>query len=203
WGTPTIDVSEGRRQLICNGWRHIGGYDLDTGEELWKLEGGGDIPVPTPIVAHDLIFSTNAHGRQKPIYAIDVAAEGKLTINSEFMAWNSNSLGIYMQTPLVYDTLLYCCKDNGVLTAFDSGTGDQIYRERVGSGDSGYTASMVAADGKLYVTSEEGEVSVIRAGPEFEVLAVNELGEECMATPAISAGVLYFRTRGHLIAIGE
>lgn len=108
-----------------------------------------------------------------------------------------------MQTPLVYDTLLYCCKDNGVLTAFDSGTGEQIYRERVGDGTTGYTASMVTADGKLYVTSEEGEVSVIRAGPEFEVLAVNDLGEECMATPAISAGVLYFRTRGRLLAIGE
>jgi len=77
WGTPTVDVSNGRRQLICNGWRHIGGYDLDTGKELWKLEGGGDIPVPTPIVAHDLIFITNAHGRSAPVYAIDAAAEGQ------------------------------------------------------------------------------------------------------------------------------
>ncbi|MCZ6599069.1 MAG: PQQ-binding-like beta-propeller repeat protein, partial [Planctomycetota bacterium] len=70
WGSPTVDVREGRSQVIVNGFKHIGGYDLRTGAELWKLEGGGDIPVPTPIVAHDLVFITNAHGTMAPIYAI-------------------------------------------------------------------------------------------------------------------------------------
>ena len=83
WSTPTVDVRNGRRQVIVNGYRCIASYDLDTGEELWSLEGGGDIPVPTPIVAHDLIYITNAHGRMAPILAIDALASGRLTMDAE------------------------------------------------------------------------------------------------------------------------
>ncbi len=107
-----------------------------------------------------------------------------------------------MQTPLVYGYEVYACSDGGVLGCFDAGTGELIYRERLGDGTTGFSASAVAADGKLYFTGESGEVHVVRPGPDFEVIAVNELGETCMATPAISEGVLFFRTRGHLIAVG-
>jgi outer membrane protein assembly factor BamB len=80
-------------------------------------------------------------------------------------------------------------------------TGEPRYRERVGDGNTGFTASMVGGDGKLYATSEEGTVHVVKAGTSFQVLAKNELGETCMATPAISDGVLYWRTRSNLVAI--
>jgi outer membrane protein assembly factor BamB len=204
WSTPTVDVREGRAQVICNGYKHIGAYDLRTGAELWKLKGGGDIPVPTPIVAHDLVFITNAHGQAAPILAIDANAKGTLSMNpeeSEFTAWSDLRKGNYMQTPLVYGEFLYCCNDAGILTCFDAGTGEEVYRERLGSGRSGFTSSGVAADGKLYFTSEEGEVHVVAEGYEFEQLATNALGEEHMASPAISEGMLLFRTRGHLVAI--
>ena len=194
-------MREGRSQVICNGWKHIGGYDLETGAELWKLRGGGDIPVPTPIVAHDLIFITSSHGRQQPIYAIDVGAEGTLTTDHEQMAWSQERHGNYMQTPLVYGYNLYCCSDAGILGCYDSGTGELRYRERIASGGFGFTASMVAADDKLYATRENGEVFVLRPGDEFEILAQNDLGEKSMATPAISAGVIYWRTRSHIVAI--
>ena len=85
WGAPTVDVREGRAQLICNGYRHMGGYDLVSGEELWKLSGGGDIPVPTPVVSGDLVYLTNAHGRLAPILAIDVAASGELTLEGRHL----------------------------------------------------------------------------------------------------------------------
>lgn len=204
WGTPTVDLGEDRRQVIVNGYKHIGGYDFDTGEELWKLEGGGDIPVPTPVVAHGMVFITNAHGRMAPILAISATAEGEFTMkpkDSEHMIWSIERGGNYMQTPLVYGDLLYCCKNNGVLSVFDARTGTRAYRERLGSGTTGFSASGVAADGKLYFTSEEGEVYVIKAGEEFDLLAVNEMGETCMATPAISAGVMFFRTRSQLVAV--
>ncbi len=203
WSTPTVDVRADRRQVICNGYKHIGGYDLDTGAELWKLTGGGDAPVPAPVVAHDLIFITNAHGRLAPIYAILVDAAGQLDAEHEKMAWYSPNRGNYMQTPLVYGEELYCCSDSGILACYDAGTGEAHYRERLGSGDTGFTASMVAGDGKLYATSEEGAVHVIAAGTTYEHLATNELGETCMATPAVSEGVLYWRTRGHVVAVGE
>jgi outer membrane protein assembly factor BamB len=108
-----------------------------------------------------------------------------------------------MQTPLVYGDYLYVCRDNGVLSVYDARTGERKYQQRLADGKTGFTASAVAANDKIYFTSEEGSVYVIKAGPVFELLAENTLGETAMATPAISEGVLFFRTRGHLVAVGS
>jgi outer membrane protein assembly factor BamB len=204
WGSPTVDVRKGRSQVIVNGYKHIGGYDLATGKGIWNLEGGGDIPVPTPVVAHDLIFITNAHGRSSPILAISVHAEGKLEMaakDSQHTVWSIPRRGNYMQTPLVYGGLLYCRRDSGSLACYVASTGELVYRERLGAGRTGFTGSGVAADGKLYFPSEEGEIHVVKAGRKFEVLAVNELGETCLSSPALSAGTLFFRARHHLYAV--
>ncbi len=204
WSTPTVHVGDGRRQVICNGFQHIGGYDLDTGEELWILQGGGDIPVPTPIVGDGRIFVTNAHGTMAPIYAIRTDAEGDLLPDdeeSDGVDWFLPRRGNYMQTPLLHDGRLYLAGDSGVLSCLEAASGETVYRQRLGSGSSGFSASVVAGDGKLYATSEEGVVYVVELGEEFILLDVNELGETCMATPAISDGVIYFRTRGHLVAV--
>ncbi len=204
WSSPTIDVRAGRSQVIVNGYQHIGGYDLRTGEELWKLVGGGDIPVPTPIIAHDLLFITNAHGKMAPIYAINPMASGTISTEAtEQIPWMHPRRGNYMQTPLVYGDHLVCCTDNGILSCYDARTGKEIYRERLGGGGMGFTASIVAGDDKIYATSEDGEIYVAKAGPEFEILAVNQMDETCMASPAIVDGTIYFRTRGHVVAIGK
>ncbi len=207
WSTPTVHASPGRTQVIVNGYKHIGGYELSTGNELWKMKGGGDIPVPTPIVAHDLIFITNAHGAAAPVYAIRTSASGEFAISeaepsNAHVAWSHMKTGNYMQTPLVYVDLLYCCRDSGIMACYDARTGEKKYRERLSDGI-GYTASPVAGDGKIYFTSEEGDVHVLQTGPEFKRLATNKMGEICMATPAISEGILFFHTQGHLVAIGR
>ena len=206
WCTPTIHTSERGSFLLVNGWKHIGGYDASTGKEIWKLRGGGDIPVPTPIVAHGLVFITNAHGPLSPIYAIRLGATGDISLeanatSNDHVVWSIKRGGAYMQTPLVYGDYLYSCRDNGVLSCFRARTGDLLYQERLGKGSGGFSASPVAADGKLYFSSETGDVYVVRAGPDFKLLAVNSFNEVVMATPAISEGNLYFRTRNHLIAI--
>jgi outer membrane protein assembly factor BamB len=210
WSTPTVfrGSGSGRAQVVVNGWKHIGGYDVATGKELWRLTGGGDIPVPTPVVGHGLIFITNAHGRMSPIYAIRADASGDISLTgdataSRHIAWSQTRGGAYMQTPLVYGDYLYNCRDNGVLSCYQATTGKRVYEERLGTGRTGFTASSVAADGKLYFTSEEGEIFVVKAGPVFQVLSVNTMGEICMATPALSQGALFFRTQGHLVAIAE
>lgn len=205
WSTPTVHIGPERAQIVCNGWKHIGGYALSDGEELWRAAPGGDIPVPTPIVAHGLIYITNAHGRAAPILAIKEGARGMVSFadeQKEFLAWGTTSRGNYMQTPLVYGDLAYFCRDNGVVTCFDAVSGEQHYSERLDEGRAGYTSSPVAGDGKLYFTSEEGTVITVKAGKTFEVLARSALGEEHMATPAISEGVVYFRSRDHLTAVG-
>jgi outer membrane protein assembly factor BamB len=208
WSTPTIDSRADRTQIIVNGFKHAGGYDFETGKELWILRGGGDIPVPTPIIAHDLIFLTSAHGRMAPIYAIRPNATGDISLaqgstNNAHIVWSVPRRGNYMQTPIVYGDYLYCCNDAGVLTCYRSTTGDVLYSERLGAGGTGFTASAVAGDGKLYFTSEQGDVYVIKAGPKFELLSKNDLDEVCMATPAVSQGSLFFRTRHHLIAVAK
>lgn len=201
WSTPTVHDGA----LIVNGWKHIGGYDARTGKEVWRLKGGGDIPVPTPVVAHGLIFITNAHGALAPLYAVRLGAAGELAPPTpdqpgEHLAWFHPREGAYMQTPLVYGEHLYVCRDNGTLACFEAKTGRKLYQERLASG-SGFTASGVAADGKLYYASEPGKVYVVKAGQEFKLLASNAMGDLCMATPAISEGTLFIRTRGHVVAV--
>lgn len=208
WSTPTVHVGAGRAQVLVNGYRHIGGYDLASGKEIWRMTGGGDIPVPTPIAAHGLIFFTNAHGPAAPIIAVKETATGDISLaagatSNQHVAWSQPRDGAYMQTPLVWGELLYVCRDNGALSAYDARTGRRLYQQRLGDGRAGFTASAVAAAGRIYYTSEEGDVYVVKAGPEFELLGTNRLGEVTMATPAIADGVVFFRTRDHLIAIGE
>lgn len=205
WSTPTVHVSAERSQVICNGWKAIAGYDLRTGEALWTAEPGGDIPVPTPVVSNGVAFITNAHGRYQPIYAIDLEANGHVSLEEgedEFMLWGIKKRGNYMQTPIVYGDAAFFCRDNGMLSCYDAMGGERLFAERLDEGRSGYTASPVGGDGKLYITSEEGSVITVRAGRSFEVLARSDLGEEFMSTPAISEGTIYFRSRGHLTAIG-
>jgi outer membrane protein assembly factor BamB len=208
WSTPAVVSMNGREQVIVNGWKHIGGYDLETGKEVWRMTGGGDIPVPTPITGLGLVFITNAHGKMSPIYAIRPTATGDISLkegetSNAHVAWSYARDGAYMQTPILYGDILYVCRDNGVLSAFDAKTGQRHYQTRLGNGSTGFSASAIAAAGRLYYTSEDGDVYVVKAGPAFELLATNSLGEVAMATPAISEGALIFRTRGHLLSIGE
>jgi outer membrane protein assembly factor BamB len=207
WSTPAIVEGSSRTELVLNGYKHTGGYDPLTGKELWRLGGGGDIPVPTPITAHELIFLSSAHGGKRPLRAIRLGATGDITPENDadsakHIAWHLPRAGIYMQTPLVYGDYLYACADNGLLNCYEARTGKHIYRERLGQGASGFTASPVAGDGKLYFTSEDGDIYVVRSGEKFELLATNAMNEVCMATPAISDGSLIVRTQNHVYAIG-
>jgi outer membrane protein assembly factor BamB len=207
WSTPTVHEGEKRTQIIVNGFKHIGGYDFKTGKELWKIAGGGDIPVPTPVVAHDMVFINSAHGRLSPVYAIKLDAVGDISLteentSNESIAWSVRRGGAYMQTPLIYGDYLYNLQSNGLLTCFNALTGEQIYREQLGK-MTGFSASGVAADGKLYFSSEDGDVFVVKAGPELEIISTNAMKDICMATPAISEGALYFRTHHYLIAVSD
>ena len=206
WGTPTVVEHGGRTQVIVNGWHRIAGYDVNTGAELWWMRGGGDIPVPTPIVAHGLVFITNAHGRMSPIYAIRLDAEGDISLedgqtSNEYVVWSRPRRGAYIPTPIVYGDHLYIGNDVGILTCYDAKTGEQVYRQRIAGRRDAYSASPVAADGRLYFTTEEGHIHVLKAGAEFELLASNSMGGVCLATPAISNQMMIVRTSKHLYGI--
>ncbi len=206
FSTPTVMPYTARGaegwQVVVNGWRHIGGYDLKTGRELWKLQGVGDIPVPTPVFLDGLAVITNAHGQGRPIFAIRTDAAGDLTKNPAAIAWTQERAGNYTQTPLLHSGLGYFCFDNGVLTVYRLATGERLYQQRLGGGASGFSSSPVAAGGRLYITNEEGHSFVLALGSQYRLLAENDLGETVMATPAISGDVLYIRSARRLFAIG-
>lgn len=209
WSTPTVVPGPAGPELVTNATNRIVAYDPATGSELWSLRGNSEIAVPTPFLAHGLIYVTSGYRPIQPIYAIRPGSRGDITLaedqtRSDAIAWSTRKGGPYMPTPIVYGDDLYTCANNGVLTCYDARTGEQRYRTRMGGRGKGYafTASPVAADGRLYFTSEDGEVYVVKAGPEFELLAINEVGDVCMATPAIADGMFYLRTQRFVMALG-
>lgn len=206
WATPNIYFYNGRPAIAVNGYQHRGGYDLQTGEEVWWMSGGGDVPIPAPVLYGNLIFFNSAHGRQSPILAIRTDATGKIGYPEEgrqdsSIAWFMERGGAYMQTMLVYRDLLYNMRWNGNLSCFNASTGEEVYRETVKP--ESFVASPVAADGRIYLVSEQGEVHIIEAGPQYRELEVIPLGEVTLSTPAISDRMIIFRTIDHLIAVGS
>jgi outer membrane protein assembly factor BamB len=207
WSTPNIYFDGDRTCIAVNGYKHRGGYDFDTGEEIWWMSGGGDIPIPTPVTGNGLVYFNSAHGRQSPILAIKTNARGDITleddeIRNEYVKWSVKRGGSYMQTLLIYEGLLYNLGWNGSLDCYDAVSGEKIYDEKLGRAES-FTASPVASDGKIYIVNERGKVYTIESGINFNVLAENKLHDTCMVTPAITDDILFFRTESQLIAVSK
>jgi outer membrane protein assembly factor BamB len=207
WGTPTIATSEGRAEMVTNGTKAIRGYDPDTGKELWTLGPNSEITCTTPVFGHGLIFVTAGYPPVQPIYAIKMGSKGDLTLkdgkdSSESIAWSKKTGGSYLPSPIIYGDYLYLVNNNGVFTAYEAKTGNRAYQQRVGPGGT-FTASPIAAAGKLYIATEEGDVYVVKAGPQFEQLAKNSVGEPVLATPALSGDLLIVRGAKHLFAIAS
>ena len=208
WSTPTIATTGAQKIILANGWHQIAAYDFKSGAQIWTLDGGGDIPVPTPIVSGQLAYFTSAHGSFRPMRAIRLDSKGDISPASvgdtnSAIVWVHARAGNYMQTPIVLGDNLYACNDNGILTCFDAKSGKIHFSERLTRGNEGFTASPVSDTRHIYFPSENGNVFVVHANGHFNITATNKLGETCMATPALADGVLYFRTRDHLIAIGK
>jgi outer membrane protein assembly factor BamB len=133
WCTPAIYSKNGKTQVIANGYRQICGYEFETGKPIWRLSNGGDAPAPTPVIANDLIYLNSAHGTFSPIFVVKPDATGDITLDAEstknrYIVWSLKRGGAYMQTPLIYEGLLYNLQVNGLLTCFDALTGEIKYK---------------------------------------------------------------------------
>jgi hypothetical protein len=207
WATPTVYQSASHSEIVTQGTNFIRGYDPKTGAELWRLSGNSEVTVPTPIVWKDLIVVTNGYRGVQPIFAIRAGAKGDITLKgeetkSEAIAWSTKRGGPYIPTPVIYGDYLYVCLNNGVLAAYDMKTGERAWQERIAGKGGAFSASPVAGDGKIYLTSEDGDIFVVKAGAAYELLSTNPMGEVLMATPAISDGLIIVRGIKHLYAIG-
>jgi len=208
WGTPTVANTPSGPELVTNASNFIRGYDPRTGKELWRIGHSSKITAPTPIFSGELFVVASGRAPERPIFVVRPGAKGDLTLpagetSSQAIVWSRVGRGPYMPTPLIYKGLLYVLANNGVFDVYELSTGKEVYRERLADIGSGFSASPVAADDKIYLSSEDGEMMVIAAGTTFKQIAKNSMGELLMATPALSEGVMYVRSSASLFAIGR
>ena len=207
WSTPTIlEGPGGKAEIVTQATTFTRGYDAMTGKELWQYSGNSEVAIPTPIVGPGFVVITNGYRGVQPIIAVKPGATGDITLKAgetknEFIAWGMTRGGPYIPTPVIYRDQLYVLQNNGTLQAYKVTTGERIYQERLGGAAGSFSASLVAADGKIYASSEDGDVFVVKAGPAYELLAKNPVGEVLMATPAISDGLIIFRGQKNIVAI--
>ncbi len=206
WSSPVIWRNAKRTEIVTNAAQYARGYDPQTGAELWRLAKKSEVTIPAPVVGKDLVYITSGNRPIQPIFAIKAGASGDISLKdkeetNDFIAWSRMRGGPYMPTPILYGEYFYTCSNSGVLTCYEADSGKEIYKERMGG--TSYTASPVAANGRLYCTSEEGETRVVKAGPVFELLSINTLDDYCLATPAISNGMIFIRSQHYLWALGK
>ena len=207
WGTPVVLADgAGGAEIVTNGTT-IRGYDAASGAQLWRLAPNSEITVASPVVAGGVAYVTGGYPPVRPIYALKPGGRGDLTLPEgetagDRVLWSVSRGGTYIPTPIVYRGLLYVLQNNGRLVVHSAATGEPVYRARVGKG-AGFSSSPVAADGRLYFTSEQGVTYVARAGDSFRLLDTNELGEVVMSTPAISDGLMVIRGARHVYGLGE
>jgi outer membrane protein assembly factor BamB len=206
WATPVILRGSRGDELVTNGTK-VRGYDPNSGKLLWTLGPNSEITVGTPVVGRDVVYVTGGYPPVRPVYAVRAGARGDVSLVkgqtiSEAIAWSNDREGTYIPSPLLYRDVLYTFNSNGILTAYRAATGERLYRARVGGGGA-FAASPVAADGRLYFASEDGDVIVAGAGPEYVELGKHAMKEVIMATPAVSDGLIVIRTLGHVYGIGQ
>ena len=207
WGTPAVYRGRPSDEVITNGTT-IRSYNPRTGEELWTLGPNSEITVGSPIVNDDLVFVMAGYPPIRPIYAIRPGGRGSISLpegsdTNEWVVWSKDRGGTYIPSPIVYGDYLYTNANNGRLTTYDKKTGELVNRTRIGGVGGSYVASPVAADGRLYFSSEDGTIYVMSAGMSPQLLASNDMNDVIWATPAISDGLLVVRTLHYVYGIGD
>jgi outer membrane protein assembly factor BamB len=201
WGTPVAVRVADHDEIIVNGQGRVQAYDPASGRELWSCGGTTYEVIPTPVVGYGMVFC--ASGRAGPTLAIRPGGKGDVT--RSHLAWTSPRGSPFVPSPILVGEHLYTVNDMAsIVTAFEATTGRTVWQGRLGvARREGFSASPVAVDGKVFFTNDDGETFVLRAGPKFELLRVNVIGERTLASPALVDGRWYIRTDRHLVAIGK
>ena len=200
--TPSIVRTASITEIVINGADCVTGHDPETGQELWRANGLNPYNDP----ANRIVASTVVHddiivapSRERPLLILRAGGRGDVTTSHKMWEFNN---GPDVPTPVTDGTLLYVITDRGVVYALDLITGKPVYGpQRLEPGT--YSASPVLADGKIYITSEDGVASVFKAGPRFELLAANKMDDYTLSSVAIKDGQLFLRTASALWVIGQ
>jgi len=199
WSTPLLVRTAKRAELITTGNEAVISYDPATGRELWRHKGVESNAIPSPVASGDLVFIT-AGFPAKIAMAITLGGTGDL---ADSVVWKYNKGTAYVPSPILYGDYLYLTSDRGVLTCLDAKTGDVKYEGGRVPIPATFTASPVAFDGKILMTSEDGDTFVVKAGTKHEILGTNSVGEPVYASPAVAEGNIFIRGERNLYCIGS
>ena len=210
WSSPFIWKHAQRSEVVVIGRTHAVSYDPANGKELWRLRGLTGQSTPTPVAGDGLLYlATGSQGESnRPVFAVRPGASGDISLakgeeQNKFVAWFHPRASAYTSSPLVYLGRMYVVNDNGILTVFDSHTGKEIYKARAGGSGNTFSASPWAADGKIYLLSEDGHTFVIEAGDKYVELSKNSMDEMSLASPALAPDTIFLRTQTKLYRIGK
>lgn len=199
WSTPVLVRSAKGMELVAAAAEAIIAYDPGTGKELWRHKGLGSNAVTTPVVMNDLVIVTSG-SPHKVVLALKAGGSGDVTGTSQ-LAWTYNKGTAYVPSPILYGEYLYLMTGNGSISCLDAKTGQVQYEAARVPKATMFTSSPVAYEGKILITSEEGDTFVVQAGPKHQIVRTNSLGEPVYASPAISDGKLFIRGEKHLFCI--
>ena len=195
FSTPHIVEINGTPVLVSLGSKATYGYDPMTGKELWRIEEREAFSSSTrPVIGHGLLFYPTGF----PVGQLLAVRLDERPLTTGNIAWRFARGVPTKPSLLLVGDLLYMIGDNGIATAVEAKSGREVWRARVGGE---YSASPIAADGRVYFFSQEGKTTVIEAGREYKVLAENFLDEGFMASPAVDGRALVLRTKTHVYAI--
>jgi outer membrane protein assembly factor BamB len=200
--TPALLQYDGKTEIVITGGDCVTGHDPETGQELWRANGLNPLNdtnyriVASPVVNGNIVYAPT---RERPLLALRAGGRGDVTESHRLWSFDN---GPDVPTPVTDGRYFYVVNDRGIMWALDAESGKEIWgQQRVTPGT--YSSSPVLADGKIFVTSEDGVTTVVRAGEKFEILAENSLDDYSLSSPAISEGQIFMRTAGHLYCIGK
>jgi outer membrane protein assembly factor BamB len=196
WGTPVIVNVGGDKQVVVNGSASVIAYDPKDGKQLWRSEGPSAVIVHTPVFGAGMVFASVGFPEKKTLAIRLTPAQGK-----NRLAWGYTKGTSYVPSPLFYDGYLYLMSDWGMLTCLDAKTGEVKYAAKRVPDPGTFTSSLTAFDGKILMTSDDDDTYVIKAGPEFDVMQKNSVGETVMASPALAGDSIYIRSDKSLFRI--
>jgi outer membrane protein assembly factor BamB len=201
WGAPIAIDAGARDEIIVNGQNAVYAYAPEDGRELWRCQGNTYEVIPTPVVGYGMVFCSS--GRAGPTLAIRPGGQNDVT--GSHLVWKNPRGSPFVPSPILYGEYLYMVNDMAsIVTNIEAASGRTVWQGRLGVAQrEGFSASPVAVDGKVFFTNDDGETFVLRAGPQFELLHVNRIGERTLASPALVDGRWYIRTDSNLLAIGR
>ncbi|MGH1363907.1 MAG: PQQ-binding-like beta-propeller repeat protein [Calditrichia bacterium] len=208
YASPTLFKNAKTTQLIIHGSDVVTGHNLTDGTEIWRSAGLQDPDnyndvlrlVATPVNNGEILIVPSA--KNGPVLALNpTTAKGNITGNKANNVWRWNSGTTDVPSAVIHNGLVYMCRENGVLYCIDAATGEEVYKASVYR--KRHRSSLVFGDNKIYITSMDGTVSVVRAGREYKLLSQNKFNEHTAASPAVHNGVIYFRTYRALYAVSD